>query len=122
MTRPHISIVDDDESVRESLPDLLSELGYDVQAFCAAEDFLLSSELATTDCVILDIAMPGMTGPELQSELTRLRRRIPLVFITAQIDESVRQGVLRRGAVACLFKPFTEAALIEALARALCTQ
>ena len=113
--RPLVSVVDDDESVRESLPDLLNELGYDVQAFSSAEDFLASSHLGATQCLIIDIAMPGMTGPELQVELTRLKRRIPILFITAQIDETVRRGVLNRGAVACLFKPFTEEALVDAL-------
>lgn len=117
--RPLISIVDDDESVRESLPDLLNELGYDVRAFASAEDFLASPGIGATDCVIVDIAMPGMTGPELQAELARERRAVPLVFITAQIDDAVRRGVLNRGAVACLYKPFTETALIEALDQAL---
>jgi FixJ family two-component response regulator len=117
--RPLVSIIDDDESVRESLPDLLKELGYDVQAFSSAEDFLASSHVGTTRCLVVDIAMPGMTGPELQLELARRKQEIPLVFITAQIDEAVRRGVLNRGAVACLFKPFTEEALIDALDRAL---
>ncbi len=113
--RPFVSIVDDDESVRESLPDLLKELGYDTQAFSSAEEFLASGSVSATECLIVDIAMPGMTGPELQLELARRSLRIPLVFITAQIDEAVRRSVLRRGAVACLFKPFTEQALIDAL-------
>jgi len=111
--------VDDDESVRESLPDLLRELGYDARAFSAAEEFLASEYLDRTHCLILDIAMPGMTGPELQLELTRRRQDIPIIFITAYIDEAVRQGVLQRGAVGCLFKPFSEADLLEALNTAL---
>jgi len=113
--RPLVSVIDDDESVRESLPDLLKELGYDVQAFSSAEEFLASSHVDATECLILDIAMPGMTGPELHLELSRRKQEIPLIFITAQIDEAVRRGVLKRGAVACLFKPFTEAALVDAL-------
>ncbi|HEX6927513.1 MAG TPA: response regulator [Longimicrobiaceae bacterium] len=118
-TRQFVAVVDDDESVRESLPDLLRELGYDARAFSAAEEFLASEYLDRTHCLILDIAMPGMTGPELQLELTRRRQDIPIIFITAYIDEAVRQGVLQRGAVGCLFKPFSEADLLEALNTAL---
>lgn len=117
--RPRVTVVDDDESVRESLPDLLNELGFDVQAFSSAESFLASSSVDDTQCLIVDIAMPGMTGPELQLELIRRANAMPLIFITAQIDETVRQSVLKRGAVACLFKPFTEAALLEAINAAL---
>ena len=99
--RPLIAVVDDDESVRESLPDLLKELGYDVQAFAAAEEFLASSQAVAFRCLILDIAMPGVTGPELQLELRRQKRDLPIIFITAQIDDGVRRGVLKRGGVAC---------------------
>lgn len=113
--RPLVSVVDDDESVRESLPDLLKELGYDVQAFSSAEEFLASSYVAQSACAVVDIAMPGMTGPELQVELAKRQQALPLVFITAQIDDAVRRSVLKRGAVACLYKPFTEAALVAAL-------
>jgi FixJ family two-component response regulator len=117
--RPLVSVVDDDESVRESLPDLLRELGFAVQAFSSAEEFLASGYLDQTRCLILDIAMPGMTGPDLQQELTRRRQRIPIVFITAHIDEAVRRSLVERGAVDCLFKPFTETALLDALDAAL---
>jgi len=113
--RPLVSVVDDDESVRESLPDLLRELGYSVRAFSSAEEFLTSDCVGETRCLILDIAMPGMTGPDLQQELTVRGQEIPIVFITAQEDESVRTGSLERGAVECLFKPFTDTALFEAL-------
>lgn len=113
--RPLVAVVDDDESVRESLPDLLREFGFDVQAFESAEDFLASPHLAATRCLILDIAMPGMTGPELQVELARRGRAVPIVFITAHVDEDVRRAALARGAVECLFKPFTEQALLAAL-------
>jgi FixJ family two-component response regulator len=113
--RPLVSVVDDDESVRESLPDLLRELGYSVRAFSSAEEFLTSDCVGETRCLILDIAMPGMTGPDLQQELTVRGQEIPIVFITAQADESVRTGSLERGAVECLFKPFTDTALFEAL-------
>lgn len=118
-TRPLISVVDDDESVRESLPDLLKEFGFDAQAFSSAEDFLASDWVNRTNCLILDVAMPGMTGPDLQRELTRRRQEIPIVFITAHRDEAVRPRLLAEGAVECLFKPFTEADLLEALNTAL---
>ena len=114
-----ISVVDDDESVRESLPDLLREFGFLAQAFSSAEEFLASDCVGETRCLILDIAMPGMTGPELQRELVLRRQGIPIVFITAYGDEAVRQRLLKGGAVECLFKPFHESALIEALKAAL---
>lgn len=117
--RPLISIVDDDESVRESLPDLLKELGYDVRAFSSAEELLASGQVAVSQCLIVDIAMPGMSGPELQLELGRRKQELPTIFITAQIDDAVRRSVLKRGAVACLYKPFTEEALLAALHLAL---
>lgn len=119
VVRPLVSVVDDDESVRESLPDLLREFGFDVQAFSSAEAFLASACVDETRCLILDVAMPGMTGPELQAELTLRGHRIPIVFITAQRDETFRSRVLEQGAVACLFKPFSEAALLAALHAAL---
>lgn len=118
-TRPLISVVDDDESVRESLPDLLKEFGFDAQAFSSAEDFLKSDWVGQTNCLILDVAMPGMTGPDLQRELTLRRQEIPIVFITAHRDEHVRPRLLAQGAVECLFKPFTETDLLDALNMAL---
>jgi FixJ family two-component response regulator len=114
-----VSVVDDDESVRESLPDLLRELGFAVQAFSSAEEFLASDYLGRTRCLILDIAMPGMSGPELQRELARLRHDIPIVFVTAHRDETIRPRVLAEGAVECLFKPFSETALLGAVNAAL---
>jgi FixJ family two-component response regulator len=108
-------VVDDDESVRESLPDLLKQLGYSVRAFSSAEEFLASDCVGDTRCLILDIAMPGMTGPDLQQVLTIRGQRIPIVFITAQADETVRARALEQGAVECLFKPFSDTALLEAL-------
>jgi len=112
---PLVSVIDDDESVRESLPDLLRELGYSVRAFSSAEEFLGSDCVGDTRCLILDIAMPGMTGPDLQQELTVRGQRIPIVFITAQTDETVRPRLLEQGAVECLLKPFSDTALFEAL-------
>jgi len=114
-----VSVVDDDESMRESLPDLLRQFGFASQAFSSAEAFLASEAVSETGCLILDIAMPGMSGPDLQQELVRRRRAIPIVFITAQGDERVRPRLLADGAVECLFKPFSEAALLDALNAAL---
>lgn len=110
-----VSVVDDDESVRESLPDLLRELGFAAEAFSSAEEFLASGVVGRTRCLILDIAMPGMSGPELQSELGRRREAPPIVFITAQRDEAVRSRALESGAVDCLFKPFSEETLLGAI-------
>ena len=117
--RPLVSVVDDDESVRESLPDLLRELRYSVRAFSSAEEFLASDCVGKTRCLILDIAMPGMTGLDLQQALTDRGLEIPIIFITAQTDETVRPRALEQGAVDCLFKPFSDTALIEALKAAL---
>ena len=113
--RSVVSVVDDDESVRESLPDLLAQLGFAVKAFSSAEEFLTSDYVGQTRCLILDIVMPGMTGIELQRELIRRRQQIPIVFITAHRDESVYPRLIEQGAVDCLFKPFSETALLEAL-------
>jgi FixJ family two-component response regulator len=113
--RSLVAVVDDDESVRESLPDLLSELGYAVRAFSSAEEYLASDCVAQTDCLVLDIAMPGMSGPELQQELTRRGHKIPIVFITARRDEAQRQRLIKHGAIDCLFKPFSEKVLLAAL-------
>jgi FixJ family two-component response regulator len=119
VTRSLVSVVDDDESVRESLPDLLREFGFAVQAFASAEEFLASDYVDRTRCLVLDVAMPGMCGPDLQRELTLRRREIPIVFITAHGDETIRPRVLEQGAVECLLKPFSETALREALNAAL---
>ena len=114
-----VSVVDDDESVRESLPDLLREFGFAVEAFSSAEEFLASDCVAKTECLILDIAMPGMGGHDLQRELMRRSQEIPIVFITAHQDETVRPRALAHGAVECLFKPFSDTALLEAVTTAL---
>jgi FixJ family two-component response regulator len=114
-----VSVVDDDESVRESLPDLLKEFGFAVRAFSSAEEFLASDCISRTKCLVLDVAMPGMSGPDLQRELTHRRQEIPIVFITAHGGEAVRPRLLEEGAVACLFKPFSDTALLEAVNAAL---
>jgi len=117
--RSLVSVVDDDESVRESLPDLIRQFGFCARAFSSAEAFLASEALGETRCLLLDISMPGMSGPDLQQELTRRRQEIPIVFITATGDHTVRPRVLAQGAVECLFKPFSDAALFDALSAAL---
>ncbi|HEY9282959.1 MAG TPA: response regulator [Pyrinomonadaceae bacterium] len=119
ISRSLITVDDDDESVRESLPDLLREFGFSAKAFSSAEEFLASACIGQTRCLILDVTMPGMSGPDLQQELARRRREIPIVFITAHGDESVRPRLLERGAVECLSKPFSETALLAALNAAL---
>ena len=114
-----VSIVDDDESVRESLPDLVRQFGFAVRAFPSAEAFLASEFVGQTHCLILDVAMPGMSGPDLQEELATRQQMIPIVFITASGDTALRPRLLAQGAVECLFKPFSETALLDALNAAL---
>jgi FixJ family two-component response regulator len=120
-TRPVVAVVDDDESVRESLPDLLRELGFAARAFASAEEFVGSDDISEVGCLLLDIALPGMSGPDLQRELIRRGYSIPTVFITGRADQSVPPGLLDQGGIGCLFKPFSEqdlrAALDEALGR-----
>ena len=119
ITRSLVSVVDDDESIRESLPDLLKEFGYAARTFSSAEEFLGSNCVDNTRCLMLDIGMPGMTGPDLQRELKLRGQPIPIVFITALRDEAIRKRLLEEGAVECLFKPFSDTALLEALNAAL---
>jgi FixJ family two-component response regulator len=114
-----VSVVDDDESVREALPDLLKEFGFAVQAFSSAQAFLSSGYLSQTRCLILDVAMPGMSGPELQKELALHPYNIPIIFITALGDAAQCSYLMSQGAVDCLMKPFSEAALLKALSAAL---
>jgi FixJ family two-component response regulator len=110
-----VGVVDDDESVRESLPDLLESFGFEARTFASAEDFLQSDRADDPGCLILDIAMPGMSGPDLQQELIRMKRNIPIVFITAHAHDMQ----LVRGAVACLAKPFSEDEIVSAVRAAL---
>lgn len=120
--RPLVAIVDDDISVRESLPDLLQQVGFAVQAFASAEEFLNADAADATTCLVLDVGLPGMSGPDLQQELARRGDRVPIVFITARGDRSLQARLLAAGAVACLFKPFSDTALIEAVETALGTR
>ena len=119
VSRALVSVVDDDESVRESLPDLLREFGFTTRSFASAREFLASDAIGQTKCLILDIAMPGMTGVELQRELEVRRQQIPIVFITAMGDENLRARVVKQGAVECLTKPFSDTALFDAVRAAL---
>lgn len=114
-----ITVIDDDESVREALPDLLRELGFSVEAFASAEAFLASGGAPDPNILLVDVAMPGMSGPDLQQHLVARGDTDAIIFMTAHRSESLRQRVLEAGAVACLFKPFKEADLVAALNRAL---
>jgi FixJ family two-component response regulator len=114
-----VAVVDDDESVRESLPDLLRELGFASKAFGSAEEFLASDCVGETKCLILDVTMPGLSGPDLQQELKRRGEEIPIVFITANGDAGTRRRLLKQGAVECLFKPFSDMDLGDAVNAAL---
>jgi FixJ family two-component response regulator len=110
-----VAIVDDDVSMRQSLPDLVKRFGFSALAFASAEEFLASDCVGRTKCLILDVAMPGMSGPDLQRELARRGRKIPIVFITGQADQDLRNQLIVGGAVECLFKPVNSAALLKAL-------
>ncbi|MFC6336669.1 response regulator [Pseudomonas sp. CCM 7891] len=113
-----VSVIDNDESVRESLPDLLREFGYDVEAFASAEAFLASDCLDETKCLILDMVMPGMSGPQLQQELILRRREMPIIFITAYADrQRLHLPLISR--VQCLTKPFSDGDLSMAMHAAL---
>jgi FixJ family two-component response regulator len=113
-----VSVVDDDDSVRESLPDLLKEFGFASEVFATPNDFLQSAFVGKSTCLILDIAMPGMSGPELWRELLRRGHNIPTIFITARADLA-SQIDTQEGVIGCLLKPFSESVLLEALNRAL---
>jgi FixJ family two-component response regulator len=116
---PLLSVVDDDESMRESLPDLIREFGFASQAFSSAEEFLSSGSVEETSCLILDVAMPDMGGPELYQELKRRKKTFPTIFISAQKDEATRARVAAQGASGFLLKPFSDADLLTAIKRAL---
>jgi FixJ family two-component response regulator len=121
-TRSLVAVVDDSESVRESLPDLLEQVGFAVQAFESAEAFLASDAADQASCLVLDVGLPGMSGPDLQQELKRRGKAIPIVFITAQGDRSLQPRLIAAGAVACLFKPFSDNALLDAVEKAVRTR
>lgn len=120
--RPLLSVVDDDESVRESLPDLLRELGFEARSFSSAREFLSSDYVDQTRCLILDVAMPGMSGLDLQKELIHREKKIPIIFITGQKDEDIRKQAFTQGAVRFLYKPFSDNVLLDAVNAALPTR
>ena len=117
--RSLVAVVDDDESVRESLPDLLRELGFASKPFASAKELLAFDGLGTIECLILDIAMPEMSGPNLLEELKRRGTEIPIVFITANAEPAIRAHLLKKGAVECLFKPFGDLEVRDAVNSAL---
>ena len=119
MEKPLVVVVDNDESVRESLPDLLKEFGFSVLAYSSAEEFLASDSVSRTMCLVLDIVMPGMSGPDLQNKLKDRGSKIPIIFITAQKDESIRRRALEQGAMDVLLKPFSDTGLRESLRKAI---
>jgi FixJ family two-component response regulator len=116
---PIVAVVDDDESVRESLPDLIREFGFAAHAFSSAEAFLASDIVSQTRCLVLDIAMPGMSGLDLQRELKGRETEIPIIFITAQKEEALRERAFEQGAAGFLLKPFSDTSLLEGLNAAL---
>ena len=117
-----ISIVDDDESIREAIQSLLGSVGFKAKTFASAEQFLQSNQIENTACLILDVRMPGMSGLELQRRLMATQCHIPIVFVTAHGDEEVRSRALQEGAVEFLLKPFSEEALLNAIQAALHAQ
>ena len=117
--RSLLSVVDDDEMLRESLPELLREFGFTARAFSSGQEFLSSNYVDETRCLILDVAMPEMSGLDLQQALKRRGQAIPIIFISGQKDEDVREQALRQGAVKFLYKPFSDSDLLEAVNAAL---
>ncbi|MBB5061114.1 FixJ family two-component response regulator [Granulicella aggregans] len=120
--RPLVTVIDDDESVRESLPDLLNEFGFETAVFRSPEAFLFSGLIPKTECLILDINMPGTSGPDLERELRNQGLAIPIIFITARKDEGQRAIAMAHGAVECLFKPFSDLNLLDALRLVFCNR
>jgi FixJ family two-component response regulator len=116
---PLIAVVDDDDSVRESLRGLLRSVRFGVEVFASAEEFLKSDRMRATDCLILDVRMPGMSGLELQCRLVSSHPEMPVIFVTSHGDEELRSRALRCGAVDYLLKPFSEEALLSAVQKAL---
>jgi FixJ family two-component response regulator len=116
---PLIVVVDDDDTLRDSLDDLLQSVGFRVHGFASAEAFLQAPPAPETACLLLDVRLPGMNGLELQRQLGGTHRRIPIIFITAYADDAMRAHALAAGAVAVLSKPCREADLLQAIEAAL---
>jgi FixJ family two-component response regulator len=113
--RPLVTVIDDDQSVRESLPDLLKAFGYSARVFSSAEEFLASDCIGQSECLILDVVMPGMSGPDLKQVLLACGKNIPTIYVTADLDEAVRARLPEQEARRCLIKPFQDTALLDAL-------
>jgi FixJ family two-component response regulator len=116
---PLIAIVDDDDSLRKSLDNLIRSVGFRAQGFSSAEAFLNSTQVDDTTCLILDVRMPGMSGRDLQRQLVATNRLIPIIFVTAHADDDARAQALAAGAVDFLYKPFHEEELLNAIDTAL---
>ena len=114
-----IAVVDDDISVRESLESLLKSVGFRVNTYSSAEEFMDSPRLEAADCLILDVRLDGMSGPDLQRELKTTGRSIPIVFVTAHETEALRERMMGDGAIDCLLKPFADDTLLDAVEKAL---
>lgn len=119
MRMPLVAVVDDDQSIREALENLISSIGYEVRLFASAEDFLDSDATVITDCAVLDMRLPGISGVELQRRLVADGKSIPSIIITAQADERAQAEAAAAGAIAFLRKPFKEEVLLEAIDSAL---
>ena len=113
--KPHISVIDDDESMREAVKGLMKSLGYTAEAFASAEEFLSSRQVRRTSCLIADVQMPGMTGLELHRHLMASGKTIPTILITAYPDDRVRERALGDGVVCYLIKPFAEKDLLACI-------
>ena len=116
---PLISIVDDDDALRNSLDDLIRSIGFQTQGFPSADAFLSSNQARDTACLILDVRMPGMNGLDLQRQIVATNWRIPIIFITSHADDDARARALQAGAVAFLYTPFREDELLNAIDAAL---
>jgi FixJ family two-component response regulator len=114
-TKAQISVVDDDRSMREAIRGLMKSLGYAVEAFGSAAEFLNSPEVPRTSCLIADVQMPGMTGLELHHHLIASGKTIPTILITAYPDDRARRRALRDGIVCYLSKPFVENDLLACI-------
>ncbi len=116
---PTISIIDDDESVREAIKTLIRSLGYNAVTFCSAEEFLGSTGMLTTECLIVDVQMPGLSGAELQQRLIADGHNFPMIFVTAFPNDRLKSFVFKNGAIGFLSKPFRDHHLIECVSEAL---
>ena len=110
-----VGVVDDDESVRDALSSLLRSAGYKCAVFSSAEAFLASGSLDQTDCMVLDVRMPGLSGPELQARIRESSKAVPVIFVTGNADEELRTKAMRDGAIAFLNKPFSDEDLLDAI-------